>query len=854
MRLLSRSITILLFGSLLGGAQSSEEGVGRPTYPRQWPPGPRESSVPDWARPGKIRFARWDGGPLETAKAMLSGWPGFNPPVPDFLYTMTNWYDPSTVQLLRDAGFNLIWITFSNGFSNQTESFQRELAGRYIDECHRSGIHVLAYQSIANMFWEDMYGRVPESRQWAAKGPGGNPVPYRAALYQAAGRITRYMADIANPGWRAYLRKRIDLALDAGADGIMYDNNPPGRDLLDLYRDLYGYGARRKSDFLLMGNFSDATYAFNRLINAMTNESAVEPGVYGAGGRERPGTAFLALRGGRLMNNIGLLRVQAELSGGWKPAMVEDRVREADGDDVTRRRMRLQGPMRPPRVQLALAEAMMFSIASEIIVEGGFANGLRAREPEAMAVWRAIGRYNRFFADHEAHYTGVRSLARLAVVLDDRSAGIELLNGLAARNVIFDVVYEHDLTAARLAGYAAAAVLTAETVRAPALAALEQFVARGGKLFAAGRAARVDEGGQARPRPPLFARKGVVYWEQLPPVDELARVLRTASAPEPVTVQAAPGILYNAVAQPQAGRVLVHSSITRCSRAAPSGSACGTDSGKCACCRRTAGAGPRGGSRRAKSRWTRPPCTLCWCWITGSERGSPCLRWEDNSLMSFYRVMAAAICLTAAAWCQTRIVRATGDATLSVKPDLVKVSIGVVTTGKTAQEAATQNASQMDAVLAKLKQALGAAGDTRTVAYSITPLYTYTQGQPAVLTGFSASNTVEASTSDLASIGSVIDAASQAGANSIQGLVFTLKDSEPVRAQALSAAARQARAHAEAIATGLGARLGAVRSAQEGTAVTPVTAAPTAAASPTPIESGLVQVSATVTADFELLQ
>ena len=78
--------------------------------------------VPKWAAPGRIRFARWDGGRIETAKAMLSGWPGFNPPDPNRLETMTNWYRPETVRFLRDAEINMVWVTFSNGFSNQTEA------------------------------------------------------------------------------------------------------------------------------------------------------------------------------------------------------------------------------------------------------------------------------------------------------------------------------------------------------------------------------------------------------------------------------------------------------------------------------------------------------------------------------------------------------------------------------------------------------------------------------------------------------------------------------------------------------------------------------------------------------------
>ena len=109
------------------------ESVANSLYPAQWPAGPSVESVPEWAQPGRIRFARWDGGRIETAKAILSGWPGFNPPDPNRLETMTNWYRPETVRFLREAGINMIWVTFSNGFSNQTEKPNQDQLRRYID-------------------------------------------------------------------------------------------------------------------------------------------------------------------------------------------------------------------------------------------------------------------------------------------------------------------------------------------------------------------------------------------------------------------------------------------------------------------------------------------------------------------------------------------------------------------------------------------------------------------------------------------------------------------------------------------------------------------------------------------------
>ncbi len=201
-------------------------------------------------------------------------------------------------------------------------------------------------------------------------------------------------------------------------------------------------------------------------------------------------------------------------------------------------------------------------------------------------------------------------------------------------------------------------------------------------------------------------------------------------------------------------------------------------------------------------------------------------------------------------------IRASGDAIVSVKPDLLKINVGVTTQAATAQEAADGNANQVASVLAALRRVLGSSGDIKTVSYSVNPNYKYpTGGGTPTLTGYTANNTVEVSTSDLSLAGKIIDTAVQAGATNVTGLRFTLKDARPVRQQALKEATQEARSRAEAIAAGLGVRLGHVLSAEEGGAVRPVTvvdARITAGATPTPIESGMVDVSATVVIEVEI--
>ena len=117
------------------------------------------------------------------------------------------------MQLLPDSR-----ITFSVGFANETESAHQQQVRQYIRECHRTGIHVMAYESLANIFWEDMFAVHPAAANWPSIGKDGKPVPYGAANFAKVGRITRYMADLTKPEWRDYLRGRVDLAIDAGSE------------------------------------------------------------------------------------------------------------------------------------------------------------------------------------------------------------------------------------------------------------------------------------------------------------------------------------------------------------------------------------------------------------------------------------------------------------------------------------------------------------------------------------------------------------------------------------------------------------------------------------------------------------
>lgn len=203
------------------------------------------------------------------------------------------------------------------------------------------------------------------------------------------------------------------------------------------------------------------------------------------------------------------------------------------------------------------------------------------------------------------------------------------------------------------------------------------------------------------------------------------------------------------------------------------------------------------------------------------------------------------------------VVTASGEATVAAKPDRAQISFSVETDAPTAANSVAANASRTTAVIAALEKLIANKGRVTTSGYSLTPDVVYPRdGGTPKTTGYKAVNTVTATIDDLSLTGKAIDAASGAGATSINGIGFQLKDEEPYRLEALGAAATQGRLHAEAIAKSLGVQVVGVMEAH-------VTDAPVfrpmaqpmlamAKAVPTPIAVGTVDVHAQVEVSLEV--
>lgn len=156
-----------------------------------------------------------------------------------------------------------------------------------------------------------------------------------------------------------------------------------------------------------------------------------------------------------------------------------------------------------------------------------------------------------------------------------------------------------------------------------------------------------------------------------------------------------------------------------------------------------------------------------------------------------------------------------GDSIVQAQPDTAILTISVVTQSRRAIDAQQENATKTDAVIQALRAAAGTGSEIKTSGYSVQPQRMYRENQPPTITGYEARNTVTVTLNDLKKVGTVVDAASQAGSNDIAGIAFTLREDRPARDRALLQATQEAMSKAEVIARALGRKVTRIVEVQE---------------------------------------
>jgi hypothetical protein len=206
----------------------------------------------------------------------------------------------------------------------------------------------------------------------------------------------------------------------------------------------------------------------------------------------------------------------------------------------------------------------------------------------------------------------------------------------------------------------------------------------------------------------------------------------------------------------------------------------------------------------------------------------------------------------------THAVRVTGTSEVSLVPDRVTFTVGVETAG--AQIAATvgQNNQRTQAVIDALVAAGVDRSRIRTTNLSVQPQYEHREGRTPQIVGYHASNSVTVTADRSADVGTMLQAALDAGANQVMQLAYTVSKPGKARDEGLAAAFADAKGKAELLARAAGRSLGPVLSIVEGSLASPPRPMfyerdmMAASVSEVPVEAGMLEMSLTVTVVFAL--
>ena len=141
-----------------------------------------------------------------------------------------------------------------------------------------------------------------------------------------------------------------------------------------------------------------------------------------------------------------------------------------------------------------------------------------------------------------------------------------------------------------------------------------------------------------------------------------------------------------------------------------------------------------------------------------------------------------------------------GQGTAYGQPDQATVVVGVETFAATVSEATTQNQTTLDNVMAALTAAGIADEDIQTTNYSLFAEQTYGENGPTGIAGYRVSNQVNVKIRDIALISDVLAAVTEAGANAIYGVNFSVADPAALEAEARALAMQDAANRAASLA------------------------------------------------------
>ena len=114
-------------------------------------------------------------------------------------------------RVAAEAGFNWAYLMYDWGFPPEVEQADWQSFREAVAVYHAAGVRVFGYVQASNYVVSGSFAR----KDWYAHDPHGRPFYYYTG---------RYMSCWLHPEWQQHLESMVTGVVDAGADGVFFDN------------------------------------------------------------------------------------------------------------------------------------------------------------------------------------------------------------------------------------------------------------------------------------------------------------------------------------------------------------------------------------------------------------------------------------------------------------------------------------------------------------------------------------------------------------------------------------------------------------------------------------------------------
>jgi uncharacterized protein YggE len=203
-----------------------------------------------------------------------------------------------------------------------------------------------------------------------------------------------------------------------------------------------------------------------------------------------------------------------------------------------------------------------------------------------------------------------------------------------------------------------------------------------------------------------------------------------------------------------------------------------------------------------------------------------------------------------------RTLTARGSAVEDAAPDTAIITVAVETMAQSAKGSANENARVSENMLKALRKSLEPVDRAETFSFSVFPVYDYDKNRHEILKGFRTVHQIRVTASKPSSVGGILDAAIEAGANRVADVRFDVKDTTEACGRLIRAASERAASQAKAASSAFGTALDGLKMivpscARESEGPRPY-AAELMRASLAPVEPGMVRLRAEIEAVYFL--